>query len=73
MTAQARNQSEVKAIQPLWKMCEDFVVKFALRFWSNSSDCMARLGTNMTEYAPEIELYNILATLGTLNAGIGHI
>ncbi len=39
------------------------VVKFALSFWSNSNDCMARLGTNMTEYAPEMKLYIILATL----------
>ncbi len=29
-------------------------------FWSNSSDCMATLGTNTTEHTSEMELYIIL-------------
>ncbi len=37
---------------------------------SNSSDCMARLGTNTMEHASKMELYIILATL---NAGIAKL
>ncbi len=32
-------------------------------FWSNSSDCTARLGANMTEHASEKEMYIILPSL----------
>ncbi len=32
-------------------------------FWSNSSDCRAKLGAHMTEYTSEMELYIILGTL----------
>ncbi len=34
--------------------------------WSNSSDCLARLGTNMIELASEMTLYIILDTLEKL-------
>ncbi len=44
-----RNQSKVNAKQPLWK--------FLWSFWSNSSDCMAKLGANMVKDAYEIDLY----------------
>ncbi len=37
--------------------------KVFTEFWSNFSDCMARLGANMKEHASEVELYIILATL----------
>ncbi len=43
-------------------MCE-VIVKFALSFSTNSSDGMARLDANITKYAPEMELYIILAIL----------
>ncbi len=41
----------------------DVAVKFAQSFWQNSSDCLARLGANMTVYTSEMELYIIFATL----------
>ncbi len=37
-------------------------VKFAQSFWSNSSDCTARLDANTIEHASEMELNIILAT-----------
>ncbi len=40
------------------------VAKFAqTELWSNCTDSIARLGTNMTEHKSEMELYIILATL----------
>ncbi len=39
------------------------VVEFAQSFWPYSSDSVARLDTNMTQYSPAMKLYIIWATL----------
>ncbi len=54
MTAQAQNQKRRQGHTVIVEMCK-VVVKFARSFWSNSSDYVARLGINMTEYTPEME------------------
>ncbi len=56
MDAHSRKSNEVKAVLPLWKMCEVFV-KFALSLLSNSSDRMDRLGANTSQHACKMELY----------------
>ncbi len=38
-------------------------MKFACSFWSNLSNCTARLGANMIIHSSEMELYIILSTL----------
>ncbi len=39
--------------------CDKLFCQVGMEFWSNPSDCMARLGTNMNKYASEMELYII--------------
>ncbi len=49
---------------------EDVQSCLAQSICSNSSDCVPRLGKNITKYASEMEFYIILATL---NAGIRYL
>ncbi len=38
-------------------------MKFSWNLWSNSNDCIARLGANIIKHASEMGLHIILATL----------
>ncbi len=59
----AENQSDVSMSTSAIMEDVKLLCQVCTEFWSNSSDCMATLGANMTEYTSQMELFVILALL----------
>ncbi len=53
---------EIKVMSSLLEDVKLFC-QVCTEFWSNSSDCTAKLGANTAEQPSEMELYTILTTL----------